>query len=135
MKGSATELVRASVQPSGEHLRLELCDGQGAVSELVLSVGCARQLLLALPRLTEAALQRRHDDASLRLVNRLAGFRLERGGRDARGIRQYILSLDTDEGLCVSLASPATQLGELAVALLQSVVPDESARSQTPLQS
>jgi hypothetical protein len=88
----------------------------------VLPVHCLNQLLMSLPRMIQAALQRSHADPSLRLVHPMPRFGAERGECDAAGLLQYILTLETAAGFAVSFPATEGRLAELANAVVDDVV-------------
>lgn len=123
----AQDLTTFTVSPDGSRVRFNVRDAQGGSGALELPSSSLNQLLATLPRIIEQTLRQQFQDHTLRVTYPIEGFRLDLGELDPRGVRQYILTLRTGGEFEISFASPASQLGAVAQAVIDQVLVSESA--------
>jgi hypothetical protein len=112
-------LTTWAVTSDGERVRLGLEDEAGRPCALSLPINLLSALMMTIPRMLREALEARASDGSLRMIQELAGWRLER----AVDADAFILSLATLDGFEVTFAVPAPQAELLAETLRESVAP------------
>lgn len=114
------KLTTWAVLPGGNQVCLGFAATGGGTHRIVLPFEALVGLLMTLPRMMQSALDERFPDGTLRLVHRLALWRLER----AEGDNGLILKLATRDGFEVAFALPDEDAGSLGTALL--AMPDDS---------
>lgn len=83
-KGTEMTIIRPerlttfSVAADGSSVSLGVADLDGPPGALVLPTACLKPLMMTLPEVMRPALQLQHDDPSLRLVCRAAGWQVEK---------------------------------------------------------
>ncbi|HEY0207033.1 MAG TPA: hypothetical protein VGC15_23145 [Acetobacteraceae bacterium] len=102
-------LTTWSVSPDGSRARLGFADGAGRPCRIDLPVEAVSGLLMTLPRVLQAALDRR-GDGNARVVQPLGAWRLERAADPGR----LLLTLSTPDGFSVAFALAASDLAEMA---------------------
>lgn len=107
------------VLPGGMQVRLDLEAGDGEIRAIVLPFDALTSLLLTLPRMLQTALDERFADGSLRIVQNLGNWRLER----AEGEGGLILRLGTRDGFEVAFALNLRDADALGAALIDA--PDD----------
>jgi hypothetical protein len=117
----ATALTTFDVHPDGTHVRINVRDQTGAPSSMVLPANCANELMMALPRMVEAAMRNSHKNEEVRLVHQLACVYIEAGETAHDGAPQFILTTDTGNGYWVSFAVSEAILKTLANTIVSSV--------------
>ncbi len=123
----AEALTTFDVSPDGCSVRFNVRDAQGGSGSLELPASCLNQLLATLPKIIQQTLRRQHRDNSLRVTYPMETFGLDLGEVDQHGVRQYILTLQTGGAFEISFATPASQLGALAQAVIDQVLATEDA--------
>ena len=113
------KLTTWAVLPGGNQVCLGFAATGGRTHRIVLPFEALAGLLMTLPRMMQSALDERFSDGTLRLVHRLALWRLER----AEGDNGLILKLATRDGFEVAFALPDEDAGSLGTALL--AMPDD----------
>jgi hypothetical protein len=108
----AKSLTTFSVASDGANIAIEVADEEGRAGVLTLPTDCLRELMMTLPEMMRRALRLQHDDPSLRLVYRTAGWEVER----SRVPGTFIVTLRTPDGFHVSFALTAADLAEIATA-------------------
>ena len=127
----AAALTTFEVDPDGTRVRLNVRDCNGSPAALVLPVEALNELLMTIPRMITLALQKGHEDESLRVVYPLEHFSLELAHEGRDGVPQFMLTLETNGGFAVSFAGSADCLASLA----RSIFGDSTLRSEAELQS
>lgn len=107
-------LTAWSVLPGGTRIRLDFLDRYGTSHQIVLPFDALTGLLMTLPRMLQAALDTRVTDGSLRFVQPLGRWRLERAENEAA----LILQLGTRDGVDVAFALDGGDADSLGAALL-----------------
>lgn len=102
-------LTTWSVSPDGSRARLGFADGAGWPCRVDLPVEVVSGLLMTLPRVLQAALDRR-GDGSDRVVQPLGSWQLERASDPGR----LILTLTTPDGFSVAFALAPGDLAAMA---------------------
>jgi hypothetical protein len=74
----AERLTTFSVAPDGGSISIGVADEDGRAGSLMLPTACLKELMMTLPEMMRRALRLQHDDPSLRLVYRAAGWEVER---------------------------------------------------------
>src|SRR5262245_36913844 len=108
----AKTLTNFSVAPDGANIAIGVADQEGRASALTLPTDCLRELMMTLPEMMRRALRLQHDDPSLRLVYRTAGWEVERSTVPGT----FIVTLRTPVGFHVSFALTAVDLSDMAAA-------------------
>ncbi len=111
-------LTAWSVLPGGTRIQLDFTDCDGMPHHIVLPFDALTGLLMTLPRMLQTALDIRFADGSLRFVQPLGCWRLERAENGAR----LILQLGTRDGFEVAFALEGHDANALGAALR--AVPD-----------
>jgi hypothetical protein len=106
----AKHLTSLSVAADGSSVSLGVTDEEERAGALVLPTACLKQLMMTLPEMMRRALQLQHDDPSLRLVYRAAGWEVERSTVP----ETFIVTLRTVDGFHVSFALTAADLSDMA---------------------
>ena len=106
----AKHLTTFSVAEDGSSVSLGVSDEDGHAGALMLPAACLKQLIMTLPEMTRQALRLQHDDPSLRLVYRAAGWEVERSTVP----ETFIVTLRTVDGFHVSFALTAADLSDMA---------------------
>jgi hypothetical protein len=106
----AKHLTSFSVAADGSSVSLGVTDEEERAGALVLPTACLKQLMMTLPEMMRRALQLQHDDPSLRLVYRAAGWEVERSTVP----ETFIVTLRTVDGFHVSFALTAADLSDMA---------------------
>ena len=119
------ELTAWAVLAGGTHIRLDFSGGNGATHSIVLPFEALGGLLMTLPRMLQTALDARFADGSLRFVQRLGAWQLEKAERNAG----LILKLATPDGFEVAFALDASDADTLGTALL--TAPDHTQYAAT----
>jgi hypothetical protein len=119
------ELTTWAVLAGGRHIRLDFSGGNGATHSIVLPFEALGGLLMTLPRMLQSALDARFADGSLRFVQRLGAWQLEKAECNAG----LILKLATPDGFEVAFALGADDADTLGTALL--AVPDHTQHAST----
>jgi hypothetical protein len=107
-------LTAWSVLAGGTRIQLVLVDRAGTFHQIVLPFDALTGLLMTLPRMLQAALDTRGADGSLRFVQPLGCWRLER----AKNESALILQLGTRDGFEVAFALNGEDADSLGAALL-----------------
>jgi hypothetical protein len=107
-------LTAWSVLPGGTRIQLDFVDRNGTPHQIVLPFDALTGLLMTLPRMLQAALDTRVTDGSLRFVQPLGRWRLERAGTEPA----LILQLGTRDGFEVAFALDGEDADSLGAALL-----------------
>jgi len=108
----AKSLTTFSVAPDGANIAIGVADEEGKPGALTLPTDCLRELMMRLPEMMRRALRLQHDDPSLRLVYRTAGWELEQSTVPGT----FIVTLRTPDGFHVSFALTAVDLSDIAAA-------------------
>jgi len=116
-------LTTWTVLPGGRQIRLGFVAADGKPHGLILSVDVLSGLLMTLPRMLQSALDAQFPDRSLRMVQRLAAWRLEAAENNA----DVILQLATADGFEVAFALNRNDADALGAALV--AVPTDDNRS------
>ena len=103
-------LTTFSVAADGSSVSFGVADEDGRAGELMLPTACLKRLMMTLPEMTRQALRLQHDDPSLRLVYRAAGWEVERSTVP----ETFIVTLRTVDGFHVSFALTAAVLADMA---------------------
>ena len=107
----AKSLTTFSVTPDGANIAIGVADEEGRACALMLpTADCLRELMMTLPEIMRRALRLQHDDPSLRLVYRTAGWEIER----SKVPGTFIVTLRTPDGFHVSFALTAADLFDMA---------------------
>ena len=106
----AKSLTTFSVAPDGGSIAIGVADEDGRTGALMLPTACLTELMMTLPEMMRRALRLQHDDPSLRLVYRAAGWEVER----SKVPGTFIVTLRTPDGFHVSFALTAADLSEMA---------------------
>jgi hypothetical protein len=102
-----------SVLPGGTQISLDFVATDGVAHRVVLPVDALSGLMMTLPRMLQSALDERFPDGSLRVVQRLGRWQLERSTVDDG----LILKLGTTDGFEVAFALYDEHAGSLGAAL------------------
>ena len=119
------ELTAWAVLAGGTHIRLDFSGSDGAIHSIVLPFEALGGLLMTLPRMLQSALDARFADGSLRFVQRLGAWQLEKAERNAG----LILKLATPDGFEVAFALGSRDADALGTALL--TAPDNTQHAGT----
>ena len=122
------DLVGWGLMPGGSDIRLELSTAEGTTHSVVLPFTALSSLLMTLPRMLQASLDAHCSDGSLRVVQPLHKWRIERS--EAGGL---ILKLATGDGFEVAFALNGKTAGTLGVALLKLSPAGTPTESRPPL--
>jgi hypothetical protein len=125
----AKSLTTFSVAPDGANIAIGVADEDGKAGALTLPTDCLRELMMTLPEMMRRALRLQHDDPSLRLVYRTAGWEVERSTVSGT----FIVTLRTLDEFHVSFALTSADLSDMAAAADKS--PLERAADQTKQRS
>lgn len=125
----AAALTTFEVDPDGARVRLNVLDCNGSPAALVLPVEALNELLMTIPRMITLALQKGHEDESLRVAYPLEQFSLELAHEGRDGLQQFMLTLETKGGFAVSFVGSADRL----VSLARSIFGDTTLRSEADL--
>ncbi len=115
-------LTTFSVAADGGSITIGVADEEGRAGALMLPAACLKELMMTLPEMMRRALRLQHDDPSLRLVYRTAGWEVERSTVPGT----FIVTLRTPDGFHVSFALTAADLSQMADA------PHEASLEATP---
>jgi hypothetical protein len=107
-------LTAWSVLPGGTRIQLDFVDRDGTPHQIVLPFDALTGLLMTLPRMLQTALDTRVADGSLRFVQPLGRWRLERAKHEPA----LILQLGTRDGFEVAFALDGEDADSLGAALL-----------------
>jgi hypothetical protein len=113
------KLTTWSVLPGGIHVSLDFVASDGGTYRIVLPVDSLSGLMMTLPRMLQSALDSRFPDGSLRIVQPLSKWKLERREIDGG----LILKLETKDGFEVAFTLGADHAGSLGAALLDTDMP------------
>jgi hypothetical protein len=102
-----------SVLPGGTEVSLDFVAVDGEAHQIVLPVDTLSGLMMTLPRMLQSALDERFPCGSLRVVQRLGRWQLERSATDGG----LILKLGTTDGFEVAFAIYDEHAGSLGAAL------------------
>lgn len=102
-----------AVLTDGTRVRMDFVGADGALNRVVLPFDMLGSLLMTLPRMLQAALNTRFSDGSLRFVQRLGGWHVERA--EAGG--GLILRLSTRDGFEVAFVLNGRDADALGTAL------------------
>jgi hypothetical protein len=119
----AESLTTFNVDEDGMFVNLNVLDGAGEPSTLVLPAQCLNQLLMSIPKMIQKAIQNRYKDDALRLVYALKEFNVELGETNTAGVDQFILTLATAEGFSVSFSASEQQLTSMGATIAEDVQP------------
>ena len=103
-------LARFETGDDGESISLVAEDDSGRSVRLTFPIGVLSSLIMTLPQMLTAAIQRRRNDPSARLVYPLAESRTEL----STDLSMRILTLKTPDGFTVSFAVSDEQFRKLA---------------------
>ena len=103
-------LTTFSVAADGGSIAIGVADEEGRAGALMLPTDCLKELMMTLPDMMRRALRQQHDDPSLRLVYRTAGWEVEQSR--VPGI--FIVTLRTSDGFHISFALTAADLSDMA---------------------
>jgi hypothetical protein len=103
-------LTTFSVAPDGCTIAIGVADEEGSAGALILPADCLKELMMTLPEMMRQALRHQHDDPSLRLVYRTAGWEVER----SKVPGTFIVTLRTPDGFHISFALTAADLADMA---------------------
>src|SRR5215469_9872500 len=106
----AKSLTTFSVAPDGANIAIGVADEDRKAGALTLPTDCLRELMMTLPEMMRRALRLQHDDPSLRLVYRTAGWEVERSTVSGT----FIVTLRTLDGFHVSFALTSADLSDMA---------------------
>jgi hypothetical protein len=109
----AQRLTTFSIAADGGSIAIGVADEEGTPGALMLPTACLKELMMTLPEMMRRALRLQHDDASLRLVYRTAGWEVER----SKLAGTFIVTLRTPDGFHVSFALTAADLAKMAEAV------------------
>ncbi len=109
-----SRLTAWCVLTGGTRIQLDFADCDGTPHHIVLPFDALTGLLMTLPRMLQTALDMRFADGSLRFVQPLGGWRLERAENEAK----LILQLGTPDGFEVAFALEGQDADSLGAALL-----------------
>jgi len=108
------ELTTWGVLAGGTRIRLDFTDRDGTTRAIVLPFDALSGLLMTLPRMLQTALDARFPDGSLRFVQHLGTWQIER----AEGGPWLILKLGTCDGFEVAFSLKGKDADSLGAALL-----------------
>lgn len=103
------EMTRFETAKDGSSARLDMDDINGCLVSLHMPLECLNRLIMTLPAMVKSALQRRHRDASFRIVYPVAQFRME----IASDFVTRILTLETPDGFSASFGLTEEQCREI----------------------
>jgi hypothetical protein len=106
----AERLTTFSVAPDGGSISIGVADEEGRAGALMLPIECLKALMMTLPEMMRLALRLQHDDPSLRLVYRAAGWEVERSTVPGT----FIVTLRTPDGFHISFALSTADLSDMA---------------------
>ena len=109
----------------GASILMHMRDATGGAVTMSLPVACLNSLMMTLPKMLVSAIQRRHNDASLRIVYPADRLTME---LDADR-RTRIMTVATPDGFEVSFGLSGAQCREIAACEAQSA----DVRAQVPL--
>jgi hypothetical protein len=107
------ELTTWRVLTGGTHVSMDFIGIDGAAHRLVLPFDVLSSLLMTLPRMLQTALDARFPDGSLRFVQQLGTWRIERAAAGAG----LILKLCTPDGFEVAFSLNHHDADQLGAAL------------------
>jgi hypothetical protein len=107
---SITSLTRFETAEDGGSISLVAEDASGRLVRLRFPTDVLSSLIMTLPQMLTAAVQRRRNDPTARLVYPLAEFRAELSTDPST----HILTLKTPDGFTVSFAISDEQFEEIA---------------------
>ena len=97
------------VAKDGSSIRMDIEDTSGRPASVTLPTRCLNQLMMTLPRMVTAAVQRLHRDRSLRIVYPVEKLCVELSS----DLRTRILTLETPDGFNVSFSLSEEQCGDI----------------------
>jgi hypothetical protein len=103
------ELTCFEVAEDGSSFRMHLEDKAGRPASLSLPTECLNRLMMTLPGMVTRAVQRQHNDRSLRIVYPVDRLVIELGS----DLRTRILTLETPDGFNVSFSLSEAQCNEI----------------------
>src|SRR5262249_41375444 len=106
-------LTTWAVLTDGTHVRMDIAGINGEAHRLVLPFDVLSSLLMTLPRMLQTALDARFPDGSLRFVQQLGTWRIEKAAASAG----LILRLATPDGFDVAFALNTCDADSLGTAL------------------
>jgi hypothetical protein len=118
----AKSLTTFSVAPDGGSIAIGVADEDGNSGALMLPTNCLTELMMTLPDMMRRALRLQHDDPSLRLVYRTAGWEIER----SKIPETFIVTFRTPDGFHVSFALTAADLSDMAAAVNEAPIEQAS---------
>lgn len=104
------EMTCFETAEDGTSVRLDMEDVSGQPISLHMPLTCINRLIMTLPGVVMRALQRRHKDASLRVVYPVARFQVEL----AHDLETRILTLETPDGFSASFGLTEEQCNAIA---------------------
>lgn len=110
----AEALTTFEMTSDGSRLQLNGEDAEGSAVSLSLPTECLTSMVMALPRMAQAALRRQHRDESLKIVYPAATWSIEHG-QGPNGT--YILTMATPDGFEVSFGLSRNDFAELESSL------------------
>jgi hypothetical protein len=114
------QLTTWAILTGGTHERMEFVGADGTTRQVVLPFEALSSLLMTLPRMLQTALDARFADGSLRFVQPIGSWRLERAESDLG----LILRLGTRDSFEIAFAWNGSDADPVGAALLS--VPDTS---------
>jgi len=96
----------------GSAIKIHLEDRHGQAFSVCFPLSCLNGLVMTLPRMVTAAVQRRYNDPSLRVTYPLAEFQVELGS----DLQTRILTLTTPDGFEVSFSLTEQQCRDIGSA-------------------
>lgn len=109
MRIDVKSLTSCSVATDGTAAAIEVKDARGERVALNLDVDQMGALVMTLPGLIDTALQRRHQDATLRFSYPVAAWTVEH----AADPEALLLTLKTTDGFGISFSIPKAAAGQL----------------------
>lgn len=113
-----TDLECIAIAQDGDALAVSGVGADGRTLEIAFAFAAAEVLMMSLPHAVETALQRRHGDASARVVFPLARWRVERGPSG-----RLMLGVATPEGFVLHFSLTSEDARILAASLVRTAEP------------
>jgi len=109
----AASLTKFEVTQDGARVCFHAKNHKGAPVSMSLPSECLTQMLMTLPRIALEALQKKHNDQSLRIVYPTGSWRVE---QSVQSERLVIVTLGTPDGFEVSFGLEAKKLNAIQAA-------------------
>ena len=116
-------LTTYRISEDGESASLRVMDDAGVETSLNFGIDDLANILMTLPGLIEAALQRRYQDAAFRFAYPIGSWSIE----EASDAGSLIVTLRTSDGFGVSFSMGSGKAEKLGTSLAASVTPRDPA--------